>query len=280
MASAILSRIGVALVACTVLLTTGCATTAQNPDDPLERYNRAMFTFNDNLDRAVLKPVAQGYEAVTPQFFRTAVGNVFSNIEDVWIGVNNILQGKVGDGMSDLMRFAFNSTFGLFGVLDIASEAGLHKNDEDFGQTLAVWGVGEGPYVVLPFLGSRTLRDAGAMPVDMYGSPLWHMNDHQTRNALVALRLVHNRSILLRAERALDEDSIVDRYAFFRDAYLQQRRYKVHDGNPPIDYEDFDVSQKSSDSLLYQSYSDKLALAALTDTELTVFARPQAGAVK
>lgn len=275
MASALFSRIGPLLLAGLLVVTTGCATRAHNPDDPFEGYNRAMFTFNENVDKALLKPVAQGYEKVTPQFVRTGVGNVFSNVEDVWIGLNNLLQGKVGDGMSDLMRFAMNSTFGLFGILDIASEAGLQKNDEDFGQTLAVWGVGEGPFVVLPLLGPRTTRDAVAMPADMYGTGLSYVDHVPTRNSLIALRLVHGRSILLRAERAVD-DAAIDRYVFVRDAYLQQRRYKVHDGNPPMEYEDFDVSALSSKPLLYQTFPDALALAALSDVEMTVFAHPDA----
>ncbi|MDD2872564.1 MAG: VacJ family lipoprotein, partial [Azoarcus sp.] len=147
-----------------VLLGTGCATTASNPQDPLEGYNRAMFSFNEGLDKAVIKPAAQVYEAVLPSPVRTGVGNVFGNLGDPWIGINNLLQGKVADALSDMMRFVFNSTFGIAGLFDIASEMGFAKHDEDFGQTLGRWGVGDGAYIVLPFFGSRTLRDAAMLP--------------------------------------------------------------------------------------------------------------------
>ena len=126
------------------LLMAGCASNPANPHDPLERYNRSMYSFNDAVDRAVVRPVAEVYEGVTPQFVRTGVGNFFGNLNDLWIGTNNMLQGKFADGWSDWMRVVFNSTFGLLGVIDIASDMGLTKHDEDFGQTLGVWGVGEG----------------------------------------------------------------------------------------------------------------------------------------
>lgn len=267
MASKQLSRAFVVALACATLVVTGCASRPHNPDDPLETYNRAMFSFNEGVDKAVVKPVAQVYEAAVPQLVRTGVGNVFSNLGDVWIGFNNLLQGKVGDGMSDLMRFAMNSTFGFLGILDIASEAGLPKHDEDFGQTLAVWGVAEGPYFVVPFFGPRTVRDAVALPLDMQGSGLMQIDHVRTRNTVLATRIVHTRSVLLRAERAIDEASI-DKYVFMRDAYLQQRRYKVHDGNPPLEYENFDVNGKSSRRLLYETEVDALAVAALGEIEL------------
>ncbi|PKO55757.1 MAG: ABC transporter, partial [Betaproteobacteria bacterium HGW-Betaproteobacteria-21] len=139
-----------ALVLATALVTlsAGCATTASNPQDPLEGYNRAMFSFNDRVDRALIKPAAQAYEAVLPSPVRTGVGNVFGNLGDPWIGLNNLLQGKVADALTDLMRFLVNSTFGFVGILDVASEMGLPKHDEDLGQTLGSWGVSEGVYVV------------------------------------------------------------------------------------------------------------------------------------
>src|SRR5690554_236903 len=208
------------LLACCVLLASGCASRPHNPDDPLEGYNRAMFSFNEGVDKAVLRPAAQAYETVTPELVRTGVGNVFSNINDVWIGVNNLLQGKVGDSMSDLMRFGINTVFGILGIFDVATEAGLPKHDEDLGQTLAVWGVGDGAYVVLPLLGPRTVRDAVATPVDIKGGGLVPIDHVRTRNSLIALRVVHGRSMLLGADRTLDEQ--LDKYAFVRDAYLQQ----------------------------------------------------------
>ena len=232
-----LSRIATLIIVAAALALTGCASTPRNPDDPLERYNRAMFAFNDGLDRAIVRPAAQVYEGVTPRFVRTGVGNVFGNLADVWIGANNMLQGKLAEGLSDWMRFMVNSTFGIGGLLDIASEMGLQKNDEDFGQTLAVWGIGEGPYVVLPLLGPRTLRDALALPVDWKADPVAAINHNQTRATVVALRVVHGRARLLPLDAALDD--ALDRYAFMRDSYLQRRRYLVHDGNPPLEYEDF-----------------------------------------
>lgn len=229
---------GLAVLAASIVLTTGCATTA-NPDDPLEGYNRAMFAFNEQVDKVVVKPAAEVYQAVLPRPVRTGVGNVLGNLADPWIGLNNLLQGKVAEAMSDFMRFAFNSTWGLFGLLDIASEAGLAKHDEDLGQTLGRWGVGEGAYVVLPFFGPRTVRDTVAMPADMMGNMPLRMGHVPTRNTVRATQIVHQRSTLLGTERTLDEKA-VDRYAFVRDFYLQQRRYKVSDGQVERVYEDFD----------------------------------------
>ncbi|THF61718.1 MlaA family lipoprotein [Pseudothauera rhizosphaerae] len=225
-------------LACGVAVLSGCASTPRNPDDPLEGFNRAMFTFNESVDKAVLKPVAQGYDYVAPKPVKIGVGNFFSNLADPWIGLNNMLQGKPAEALSDWMRFLFNSTFGIVGLLDIATPAGLPKHDEDLGQTLAVWGVGEGAYVVLPFLGPRTVRDAAALPVDLSGNQAWRLDHVSTRNAFRALDVVHTRAGLLGADRTLEE-STFDKYAYLRDFYLQNRRYKVHDGNPPIEYEDF-----------------------------------------
>lgn len=230
-----------AVAACAALLLGGCASTPRNPDDPLEGYNRAMFSFNEGLDKTVVRPAAQVYDHVAPKPVKIGVGNFFSNLADPWIGLNNMLQGKPGAAFSDWMRFLFNSTWGFLGVLDIASEAGLPKHDEDFGQTLAVWGVGEGAYVVLPFFGPRTVRDAAATPVDIAGDSAWRADHVRTRNSFTALRLTHVRAGLLGADRTLEE-STFDKYAYVRDFYLQQRRFKVHDGNPPLEYEDFDAA--------------------------------------
>ena len=262
MANPILSRAFVLLLASVMLVMTGCASNPRNPDDPLEGYNRAMFKFNEGVDKAVVKPVAQAYQTAVPQLVRTGIGNVFGNLGDVWVGINNLLQGKVGDGMSDLMRFAVNSTFGILGIFDVASEMGLQKHDEDFGQTLAVWGVNEGPYFVVPFLGPRTVRDAVVLPVDMRGNGLVQIDHVPTRNTVLATRIVHVRSVLLGTDRTLEGQ--LDKYAFVRDAYLQNRRYKVHDGNPPVEYEDFDRNGNSSRNLpRYETYADAMALAAI-----------------
>ena len=232
------SRAGVAVVALSAALLGGCATTG-NPNDPLEGYNRAMFSFNDQVDKIAIKPAAQVYEAVLPSPVRTGVGNVLGNLGDPWIALNNMLQGKFAEGMSDLMRFALNSTWGLLGLLDIASEAGLPKHDEDLGQTLGRWGVGEGAYIVLPFFGPRTVRDAVALPADMMGNEPFSIDHVPTRNTLLGTRVVHGRSVLLGTDRTLEEAAL-DRYAFVRDFYLEQRRYKVSDGQQAREYEDFD----------------------------------------
>ena len=217
----------------------GCATTA-NPDDPLEGYNRAMFSFNEQVDKVVVKPAAQAYEFVLPSFVRTGVGNFLGNLEDPWIGVNNLLQGKGADGMSDLMRFFVNSTFGLLGVLDVATEMGLPKHNEDLGQTLGSWGVGEGAYIVLPFFGPRTVRDTAALPADWAGQNPLQVDHVPTLNSYTALRVTHTRSTFLGTEKTVDEATI-DKYAYTRDFYLEQRRYKVSDGKVTREYEDFDA---------------------------------------
>ena len=209
----------------------GCAT-SRNPQDPFEGYNRAMFSFNDGLDRVAIKPAATAYRNVLPQFVQTGVGNFFGNLGDVWTAVNNLLQGKVEDGLNDFMRVAVNSTLGLGGLLDISSEAGLQKHREDFGQTLGRWGVSSGPYVVLPLFGSSTLRDTAATPLDIVGDPWTYKNPVNVRNMGTAVRLVDLRASVLDAS-SLIEDAALDRYEFVRDAYMQRRQSRVYDGDVP-----------------------------------------------
>lgn len=216
----------------------GCATT--NPQDPFEGFNRAMFTFNDKVDQVAVKPAAEVYSNVVPQFVQIGVGNFFGNLGDVWTAINNFLQGKVEEGFSDVMRVAVNSTFGFAGLLDIGSEAGLTKHREDFGQTLGKWGVKSGPYVVLPIFGSSTLRDTAAMPVDM-GADLWSYYDPvHWRNTGSIVRLVDLRASVLDASN-LVEEAALDRYVFVRDAYLQRRQSKVYDGDAPSSKYEHDV---------------------------------------
>lgn len=253
------------LVACAVTLSTGCATTASNPADPLERYNRAVFSFNDGLDKALIKPAAEAYVAVLPAPVRTGVGNVFGNLGEPWIAVNSLLQGKVLDALSDAGRFLLNSTLGIVGIFDVASEVGLGKNDEDLGQTLGSWGVGEGPFVMLPFFGPRTLRDAVAFPVDMMGDDVWAISHVPTRNTLTAVRLLHSRSRVLGIDKTLDEGTL-DKYSYMRDFYLAQRRYKVFDGNPPRVYEDFNGDDADASPL--GRGIDTVAAAAVERLEL------------
>jgi phospholipid-binding lipoprotein MlaA len=213
----------------------GCATGPNaNPADPFEPFNRGVSRFNDGVDKAVLVPVATAYQGVLPSMVRTGVGNFFNNIGDVWSLANNVAQFKVQNSAETFMRLNVNTFFGLGGLLDVATEAGIPRHEEDFGQTLGHWGVGAGPYVVLPLLGSSTLRDTAAKPLDYWGDPVGHIEDVAWRNSLTVLRVVDTRAQFLRAGRLL-EDAALDKYSFTRDAYLQHRRSDVYDGNPPDD---------------------------------------------
>lgn len=216
-------------------LLAGCASSG-NPKDPIEGFNRAMFAFNEGLDSAIVKPVATGYEAVLPSPIRTGVTNFFSNIEDLFVGVNNLLQGKVPDAFSDLGRVMINTTVGLLGVIDFASDVGLEKHDEDFGQTFGRWGVGNGAYVVVPVFGSRTVRDTVGLVFDVKADPVANHRPTRTRDAALVLRLVNDRANLLPADKVIEEAAL-DKYSYMRDAYLQRRRSLIHDGNPPREVE-------------------------------------------
>ena len=222
------------LAFCLLALATGCATTSGggNPRDPWEAYNRPMYEFNDQLDRAVLKPVARGYKAVLPEFARTGVNNFFGNINDLATGLNNILQGKPADGVNDLGRLAVNSVIGIFGLFDVASPMGLDKHEEDFGQTLGVWGVPSGPYFIIPLFGPSTARDAPARLVDPQYAYSRYVDPEWVRWTLFGTDIVRTRANLLDSEKVLDEAAI-DRYSFIRDAWLQRRRNQVYDGHPP-----------------------------------------------
>ena len=206
----------------------GCAT-GGNPKDPFEKFNRAMFSFNDAVDQAALKPAATAYKNVLPQFVQTGVNNFFGNLADVWTGANNLLQGKGQDGMSDLTRVALNSTFGILGLFDIASEAGLQKHSEDFGQTLGAWGVPSGPYLMLPLLGPSTVRDATVIPLDIKADPWAYKEPVNYRNIGIAVRAVDQRATLLDASNLLEEAAL-DRYEFIRDGFLQRRESRIYDG--------------------------------------------------
>jgi phospholipid-binding lipoprotein MlaA len=207
-----------------------------NPKDPIEGFNRAMFAFNEGLDSAIVKPVAKGYEAVLPSPIRTGVTNFFANIEDVFIGVNNLLQGKIPQAFNDFGRVAINSTIGLLGVLDIASDAGLEKHDEDFGQTFGRWGVGNGAYVVIPVFGPRTARDTVGLVLDVLPTPSPITGRSGRAMSALVLRMVNDRANLLPADKVVEEAAL-DKYSYIRDAYLQRRRNLIHDGNPPRETE-------------------------------------------
>lgn len=217
----------IAAFSAVAVLLTGCAT-GNNPQDPYEGYNRAMFTFNDKVDKVALKPVAKAYKSVAPSFVQTGIGNFFGNLADIWICANNLMQGKGQDGANDFSRVMINSTLGVFGIFDIASEAGIPKHNEDFGQTLGKWGVGPGPYLVLPFLGSSTLRDTAGLPADFLADPWGYTMPVRVRNVGYGVRIVHKRAGLLDAEK-LVRGAALDRYQFMRDGYLQRRENLIDD---------------------------------------------------
>ncbi len=228
-----------------------CATTesvkqTDNSIDPWEGWNRKVQTFNDNLDEYAMKPVAKGYRFVMPVFADEGVSNFFSNIDDIGVALNNLLQGKFSQSGSDAARFLLNSTIGLAGFFDVASEVDLQKHDEDFGQTLGVWGVPTGPYLVLPFFGPSSPRGVGGLAGDAAMNPISYVGSYVSIG-LFALNAIDKRADNLGTERIATEAAI-DRYTFFRDAYLSRRNYLVHDGNVPDDdflNEDFDEDSMS-----------------------------------
>lgn len=210
---------------------TGCATTANNPKDPYEGFNRAMFSVNEGID-SVVKPVAIGYDTVTPEPVKTGIGNFFGNIADIWTALNNFLQGKGSEGLSDVGRVLVNTTIGIAGIFDVASEMGLEKHAEDFGQTLGKWGVGSGSYLYWPIIGPRTTRDTFGWVVDSYVDPVMQIDDVATRNTLAGIRFIDLRASLLPSDKVV-EQAAFDKYNYIRDAYLQHRRSVVFDGAPP-----------------------------------------------
>jgi phospholipid-binding lipoprotein MlaA len=201
--------------------------------DPFEPLNRGIARFNDTLDRWMFRPVAVFYDRYTPEVFQMIARNVLSNLLDPYIALNNFLQGKPGAGFNDLGRFAFNSTFGFFGFADPASDAGMPKHREDFGQTLGVWGVETGPYLVLPIFGPSNLRDGFGFGVDAYAALINRFDSVPFRNSVAGVQFVDVRAQLLLTDRLLDD--ALDRYTLMRDTYLQRRRNLVFDGNPPDD---------------------------------------------
>jgi len=224
----------------------GCASvgtkgTAARDIDPWESWNRKVFGFNEALDKHLLVPVATGYGKVVPQPVRTGVTNFFGNVADAWSAVNNFLQGKLGNGLQDVMRVGTNTVFGFAGLLDIATEAGLHAQREDLGQTLGRWGFASGPYVVWPVLGPSSVRESFALPLDRYATASSLFSDAPTQVGMLSLELVNTRANLLGASRMLD-DIALDKYSFVRGAYLQRRQSLVYDGDPPLeDYGDDDL---------------------------------------
>ena len=228
----------VAVLAVVVAALAGCATIREGRAgpgqrlDPWENWNRKVFNFNEDVDNAVLKPVATFYADVVPQPVRRSVTNFFNNFSDAWSAVNNMLQGKFALGFEDATRVGANTLFGLFGILDVASEMGLEHHYEDFGQTLGRYGVGAGAYVVLPILGPSTVRDTAATPLDRLASPPALFEGTGTQVGFTLLQIINTRASLLGATRVIDDISL-DKYTFVRDAYLQRRRSLTFDGDPP-----------------------------------------------
>jgi phospholipid-binding lipoprotein MlaA len=229
-----------------LLLAVGAAQAQSNsPQDPFERFNRAVFGFNEAVDDAVLKPVAEGYQAVVPRLVRTGVSNFFGNFSDGWSAINQALQGKGEASATMTMRVVTNTVFGIGGLFDVASDLGMERRSEDFGQTLGRWGMPAGPYIMWPLLGPSTARDTLGRPLDLAWSPSLAINDSGVNTGLTMLNVVDTRASLLSATRIVD-DIALDKYTFIRDAYIARRRNLVYDGNPPELPEDQDPPQPAS----------------------------------
>jgi len=215
-----------------MILLGGCASVKTNtPGDPLEKLNRPLYSFNRGLDKAILRPVTKGYQAITPDPVEHGVSHVLGNLEDVITTVNGALQGKLKQSGSDFTRVLINSTIGIVGIFDVASKWGLKKHDEDFGQTLGYWGIKPGPYLMLPFLGPSDFRDTWGLVGDYLVNPITYNNNKTLRYSVTGMRIIDTRASLLSLDKQLEES--IDEYAFVRDAYLQNRQYKVYDGDPP-----------------------------------------------
>ncbi len=226
-----------------LLTLTGCATVhgERDPRDPWEGFNRGVYAFNTDFDNAILKPVAEGYVNVVPQTARTGVSNFFSNLGDVVVLANDLLQFKLGQAASDFSRLVWNTTVGLGGLIDVATPMGLTKHNEDFGQTLGYWGAGPGPYLVIPFLGPSSLRDGAGVAVDYTQFSLVNeVKDDTARYSLIALGAVDIRANLLRTTRLVEQGAL-DPYLFLRESWLQMRENQVYDGNPPAPAFDLDA---------------------------------------
>ena len=235
-----------AAIAAGALFLAGCATVppdaGKNPRDPYERFNRQTYAFNDHLDRYLLRPLAKGYEAVIPHALRLCIANGFSNLGEIRNAVNDILQAKPAGAATDTGRLAINSTLGVLGCFEVANKMGLDRRNEDFGLTLARWGVGKGPYLVLPVLGPSDVRDGIGNIPDAYTSPIGYVTPVRDRFYLIGADLIQTRAGLLQATDLIDKTAI-DRYQFTRDAYLQRRTSLEYEGNPPAPREEDDQDQ-------------------------------------
>ena len=246
-----------------ILISSGCASTPHaNPKDPLEPFNRSVYKFNDRVDRAVVKPVAKAYYKVVPEPARNMVRNFFSNLDDIVVTVNDLLQLKFAQAAADGTRFILNSTFGVFGLFNFAES--LEKHHEDFGQTLGYWGIGSGPYLVLPFLGPSNFRDGVGLYVDGQANPIGQVDDIRARNQAYVTKLTSARAGLLQQEEVFEDAANLDRYAFIRDAYLQRRLNLVHDGSPPRER----IEDEGDED--YEAGADEGTGATTTEPETTM----------
>jgi phospholipid-binding lipoprotein MlaA len=249
------------------LLSSGCATVdgVHNPDDPYEGFNRSMFSFNEGLDKYIAKPLAEGYNTVMPEPASKGVTNFFRNLDDILVFINEILQWKIAAAVETSARFVFNSTIGLLGLIDVASDMNLPKHNEDIGQTLAVWGVPSGPYMVLPILGPSNVRYTGGKIVQWiyYNDPVLRNQSLKTRLAILALKYTDIRAGLIKTTNIID-DTAPDKYAFIRDAWKQRREFLIYDGNPPEEYDIDGLFNEdelfSDDDLFEMDVLDKKAL--------------------
>ncbi len=235
----------------TFLLSSSCTTLdgPPNPDDPYESFNRSIFAFNEGADKYAFKPVAEGYDYIMPSFASKGVSNFFNNIDDIVVFFNQLLQFKLTEAVATSARFVFNTTFGIFGLIDFASDMDLPKHNEDFGQTLAVWGVGSGPYVVLPLIGPMTIRDTAGLAVDWtYFDPIFKRQTLQQSLITLSIKYIDVRAGLLKATNIIDETA-PDKYSFVRDAWMLRREFLIYDGDPP---DDFDEDELFDDEDLFK----------------------------
>ena len=230
-----------------LILLSGCSYQNElinDPIDPLENINRSIYTFNENLDEALLEPAADGYDYITPNFLQKGFNNFFGNINYPITIINQVLQGNIEESLQDTLRFTINTTIGIFGLFDPASRMGLPEHDEDFGQTLAVWGVKEGPYLMLPFFGPKTLRSLTGDLTDVLFNPLLNIDDTNLKIKTNLINILQDRSDLSTLEEELDNS--FDPYQYIKDSYIQNRKYKIYNGNVTeddigidIDFDDF-----------------------------------------
>lgn len=237
----IAARYKTTAIAAIALLITACASVPADQrveSDPWESLNQPIFAVNQGFDKVLTKPLAKGYRAILPRPVRKVITNFFTNLTTPRSIVNNLLQGKPKEGFSEVGRFLFNSTVGIGGLFDVATAAGMDEYREDFGQTAAVWGVPDGPYVMLPLLGPQTLRDAILLPADIAFDPLYQYDNSSVRTKLYVLRIIELRHRLLATDKFLEDSK--DPYVTLRESYLQNRQFEIYDGDPPEDDDFFD----------------------------------------